>query len=599
MNRISRSLRTLLTLTSSQRRLLGLGIGLMFVARLASLVLPASSRFLVDNVLRARQRGALLPLVALIATATLIQAVAEYFRTRCSARANENLVVDFRLRLHRHITLLTLRDYEASPTGLWHSRIMGDLEGIRNFLGPGVIESAGSILTVLVTLGILLYLSPWLTLMVLACAAGFGFAVLRLVGTMRPLLRERMRLEGELAGFLAESLRGFRVVKAYGAEPRMRNEFALRLHRLSLNLVSSADLHATVNFLTILLSGGVLAILMYLGSRLVLASRMTVGTLVEYFVFVGFLVPPLIQLARAGAQFNHAAATLERATEVFRLPLESQSRPRSLALARVDGEIVFENVSFSYGSKRALLDVSFTARPGTVTALVGASGAGKSTIINLIAGFYWPASGRITVDGFDLTTVALDSYRAQLGIVLQDATVFDGTIYDNVLFGRPGASPDTVLSACRAAYVDVFASRLRDGYQTRIGENGVTLSAGERQRIAIARAIVSDPRVLILDEATSNLDLHSEFLVQRALRALMAGRTTFIAAHRLSTVEHADLILVLDSNHIVERGRHETLWAKRGRYYEIMHAAAYGQLAAMAGSQGSPQGSADYFRNRI
>jgi ABC-type multidrug transport system fused ATPase/permease subunit len=576
-------LRTIAALTVAQRRLLYVSLALMFVARLASLVLPASSRFLIDNVLRAGQRWALLPLVGAIAGATLVQSVAEYFHTRYSARANENLVADLRLHLHRHITQLTLRDYEESASGLWHSRIMNDLEGIRNLLGPGIVESAGSVLTVLVTLAILMYISPRLTVVVLACAAAFGLAVLRLMRIMRPILRERMQIQGDIASFLAESLRGLRVVKAYNAEARMQAAFAERVRRLSANLLRSADLHATVTFLTTLLSGCVIALLMYLGSWSVLTSRMTVGTLVAYFVFIGFLIPPLVQLARAGAQFTDAMATLERIREVLQIPAEPQPGARSVVLSRCETEIVFENVTFSYGrAEPVLLDVSFTALPNSVTALVGSSGAGKSTIINLIAGFYTPSSGRITVDGMDLNTITLDSYRRQLGIVLQDGVVFDGTIYDNVLFGCPGASREAVLHACRAAYVDAFACRLPRGYETRIGENGVNLSAGERQRIAIARAIIADPRVLILDEATSNLDLQSEFFIQRALRGLMAGRTTFIAAHRLSTVEHADQILVIDARRIVEYGRHQSLWAKRGRYYEIMQTAIRGEMSAVA-----------------
>jgi ATP-binding cassette, subfamily B, putative efflux pump len=581
-------LRTLAALTISQRRLLGLSLALMFVARLASLVLPASSRFLIDGVLRGGQRWALLPLVGAILAATLVQAVAEYFRTRFSARANENLVAELRLQLHGHITQLALRDYEESTSGLWHSRIMNDLEGMRNLLGPAVVESAGSILTVLVTLAILTYISPRLTLVVLACAVVFGLAVLRLVGIMRPILAERMHIQGEIGSFLAESLRGVRVVKAYNAEPRMQVAFAQRVGRLSANLLRSADLHATVTFLTTLLSGGVIALLIFLGSNFVLASTMTVGTLVAYFVFVGFLVPPLIQLARAGAHFTDAFAALERTNEVLQQPVEARPGARSVVLSRCEGEIVFQNVFFSYnGAEPALLNVSFAAPPGTVTALVGSSGAGKSTIINLIAGFYVPSSGRITVDGIDLASITLDSYRHRLGIVLQDGMVFDGTIYDNVLFGCPAASREAVLSACSAAYVDAFASRLPHGYQTRIGEHGAKLSAGERQRIAIARAIVANPRVLILDEATSNLDLQSESLVQRALRRLMAGRTTFIAAHRLSTVAHADQILVIDAKRVVEQGRHESLWEKRGRYYEIMQAAMHGHAETITPSLSS------------
>lgn len=584
MRRVWACLRSFAVLTASQRRLLGLSLLLMFVARLASLALPASSRFLVDNVLRAGQSWMLLPLLGVIAGATIIQATAEYFRTRLSARANETLVAELRLQLHRQITQLKLSDYEESASGLWHSRIMNDLEGIRNLLGPGLVEAAGSIVTIFITLAILVYLSPQLTAVVLASISVFVIAARQALRHMRPLLKERMHLQGELGSFLTECLRGMRVVKAYSAEGRVQTAFEKRMRRLSSNLLRSADLHANITFMTTLLTGVVIVLLTYMASRAVLASSMTVGTVVAYFVFLGFLVPPVVQLTRAGAQFAETAAILERTGEVMKMPREPESR-RCFNLSRCEGRIVFENVWFTYGgTEPALVDVCFASAPGSVTALVGSSGAGKSTVLNLIAGFYEPSSGRITVDGIDLTTITLQSYRRLLGMVLQEGAVFDGTIYENVLFGCPGAGREAVLSACRAAYVDVFARRLPRGYETRIGENGIKLSAGEKQRIAIARAIVADPRVLILDEATSNLDMESESLVQRALRDLMAGRTTFIAAHRLSTVQHADQILVIEGKRVVERGCHQELLARRGRYYQIMQAAGGGEAAAIVGS---------------
>ena len=583
MRRLWACLRAFAALMRSQRRLLYISLALMCVARLASLVLPASSRFLIDNVLRAGQRWVLPPLAGAVAGATLIQAAAEYLRTRLNARANENLVAELRLRLYWHITRLSLLDYEESASGLWHSRIMNDLEGIRNLLGPGLVESAGSILTVLITLAILVYLSPQLTVVVLAFAGLFAAAVLVLVRRMRPLLKERMHVQGDVSGFLTESLRGLRVVKAYSAESRMLAAFDDRLRRLSSNLLQSADLHAAINFLTTLVTGLIIVILAWLGSMAVFVGSMTVGAVVAYFLFLGFLVPALVQLARAGAQFAETAAILERTDEVLRIPTEPDSPRHTFAANLFAGQISFEDVSFAYsGTEPALQNVSFVSPPGSVTALVGSSGAGKSTILNLIAGFYEPTSGRISVDGIDLATITLPSYRRQIGIVLQEGMVFDGTIYENVLFGCPGASREAVLAACRAAYVDPFARRLPQGYETKIGENGLKLSAGEKQRIAIARAIIADPRVLILDEATSNLDMESEALVQCALRELMAGRTTFIAAHRLSTVQYADQILVIDGKRVVERGCHESLLACRGRYYQIMKAA--GETDALVSS---------------
>jgi subfamily B ATP-binding cassette protein MsbA len=318
------------------------------------------------------------------------------------------------------------------------------------------------------------------------------------------------------------------------------------------------------------LMGLISAAIMYLGTRHILAGTMTLGTFLEFTLFLGMLVAPVFQIVGIGPQITEALAGLERTREVLNERPEDDAPGRTKILDRIRGKVVFENVNFAYDAgKPVLFDINFESEPGTVTALVGPSGAGKSTVIGLIAAFYVPSSGRVLVDGIDLATVKLDSYRTQLGVVLQETFLFDGTIRENVAFSRPDASEEEVLAACRIARVDEFAEALEKKYDTIVGERGVKLSGGQRQRVSIARAILADPRILILDEATSSLDSESEAFIQEGLRYLMRGRTTFVIAHRLSTVRRADQILVIEAGRIVERGTHESLYAAGGRYYEL------------------------------
>ncbi len=307
-----------------------------------------------------------------------------------------------------------------------------------------------------------------------------------------------------------------------------------------------------------------------MGARHILSGTMTLGTFVTYTIFLGMLVAPVSQIVGLGPQITEALAGLERTREILSEKLEDESADRNLRLDRVQGSVFFEDVSFAYDTGKLVLhDIQFESKPGTVTALVGPSGAGKSTIIGLIAAFYVPVSGRVLVDGFDLAHVRLDTYRTQLGVVLQETFLFDGTIRENDAFARPDATEEEILAACRIARVDEFAEGFELKYETVVGERGVKLSGGQKQRVSIARAILADPRILILDEATSSLDSESEALIQEGLRYLMRGRTTFVIAHRLSTVRRADQILVVEGGRIVERGTHESLYAAGGRYYDL------------------------------
>ncbi len=306
------------------------------------------------------------------------------------------------------------------------------------------------------------------------------------------------------------------------------------------------------------------------GGRQIILGEMTMGQFVSFTMFLALLVAPLMQMANIGTQLTEAFAGLDRMNELLSQPTEDDDPERTIELPPIDGHVRFENVHFSYEEgKPVLKGVDFEAAPGTIIALVGSSGSGKSTIAGLAASFDTPDSGRLLIDGQDLSKVKLSTYRSQLGLVLQEDFLFDGSIRENILFADPDASEEMLLEAIRMAHVKEFVDRFDDGLETIIGERGVKLSGGQKQRVAIARALLADPRVLVLDEATSNLDTESEAYIQQSLGDLMAGRTSFVIAHRLTTIQKADLILVIEDGKIVERGRHEDLLASEGRYYEL------------------------------
>ena len=447
---------------------------------------------------------------------------------------------------------------------------MNDVEGVRNLVGTGLIELAGGLLTAALAFGMMLYLSPRTTLLTLLSLLAFGLVLFRAFKVLRPIFRERGELQAAVTGRLTETLGGVRVVKAYHAEAREAGVFAGGVQRLLDNVFRTLASTSVLSLSSTVLLGVVGAAVMYVGAREILAGRMTVGSFFTYTVFLGFLVGPFFQVVTIGTQLTEALAGLERTHEVLSERPEDEDPRRSVALPPLRGDVVFEDVGFAYREGEPVLHgVSLRAEPGTSTALVGPSGAGKSTVIGLVCAFHAPSSGRVVVDGVDLATARLDSYRGHLGVVLQDTFLFDGTIRENVAFSRPDAPPEDVLEACRIAHVGEFAERFPEGYDTVVGERGVRLSGGQRQRVAIARAILADPRILILDEATSSLDSESEALIQEGLAWLMKGRTTFVIAHRLSTIRRADQILVLEDGRIVERGTHAALHAARGRYREM------------------------------
>jgi subfamily B ATP-binding cassette protein MsbA len=447
---------------------------------------------------------------------------------------------------------------------------MSDVEGVRNLIGTGLIEFAGGLMTALFALIVLLRISATMTAAVAVVLLLFGLRLYSSFKTIRPLFRARSRINAEVSGRLTESLGGVRVVKGYHAEEREEKVFAAGVQRLLDNVMKTLTSISLMNLAATTLMGIVSATIMYFGARHILAGTMTLGTLLTYVFFLALLIAPVLQIVSVGSQISEALAGLERAHEVLSEKTEVEAATRNVRLDRINGQVVFEDVNFAYSSGKPVLhDIQFESRPGTVTALVGPSGAGKSTIIGLIAAFYVPTSGRVLIDGVDLAQVRLDSYRTQLGVVLQETFLFDGTIRENVAFSRPEASEQEILAVCRIAGVDEFAQNLEKKYDTVVGERGVRLSGGQKQRVSIARAILANPRILILDEATSSLDSESEALIQEGLGYLMQGRTTFVIAHRLSTVRRADQILVLEGGRIIERGTHQSLYAARGRYYDL------------------------------
>lgn len=553
-----------------RRGLLAFGLLLMAVNRLSGLVLPYSTRFLVDEVIGKRQSQKLITIVLIIAGATVIQGMAAFAIEQLISMMGHRLVFEQRQKVQRHMGLLPLSYFDANKVGALISRIMSDVDGLRNLVGGPMFGFVGGLTTTIVALFVLLWINPLMTVLVVVFLAGYARLVKRAFGMVRPLQREERRITADVTGRLAESLGAIRVVKSYHAEARESHVFATRLKRLLDNALTTIRTVSLVHMLGTLIIGILGAGIWLVGARSVLAGSMTVGTLMTFVAFLAYLVDPIVQATNYGTQITQALAGLDRIREVLEERPEAHDPPRRVAIGPIRGDIKFEHVCFSYeAGKRVIQDLSFHAAPGTTTALVGPSGAGKSTLISLLAAFHNPDAGRIMVDGVDLSTVRLDAYRTQLGVVLQDSFLFDGTIAENIGFSRSSATKEEIIQACRIAHVDEFAERLEHKYDTIVGERGIKLSGGQRQRASIARAILANPRILILDEATSSLDSESEEFIQEGLRFLMQNRTTFVIAHRLSTVRQADQILVLDRGRIVEQGSHESLCDLKGLYWSM------------------------------
>jgi subfamily B ATP-binding cassette protein MsbA len=553
-----------------RRGILALGLLLMIINRLCGVVLPGSTRYLIDDVIGKGRRELLVPIVAAVLGATLIQGITSFSLTQLLSKAAQRLIAELRQKVQRHVGLLPVAYYDSNKTGVLVSRIMTDVEGVRNLIGTGLVEFVGGLMTALIALVILLRISTVMTLITALFVGAFSFALKSAFTNIRPIFRERGKINAEVTGRLTESLGGVRVVKGYHAEDREAGVFSGGVQRLLENVIRSLTAMSFMSLSATVLMGMVGAVVMYVGSRQIFAGSLTLGEFMTFTAFLAFLVAPVFQVVGIGTQLTEAFAGLERTREVLRERPEDRDPNRTQVIGPIRDEVDFDNVGFAYDpGKPVLFEVSFRAEPGTVTALVGSSGSGKSTIISLVAAFHDPNEGKITVDGVDLSTIRLDSYRTQLGVVLQDTFLFDGSIEENIAFAKPNATKDEILEACRIARVDEFAEKFEKKYDTIVGERGVKLSGGQRQRVSIARAILADPRILILDEATSSLDSESEAMIQEGLRYLMQGRTTFVIAHRLSTIRRADQILVVEGGRIVERGTHDQLFEMHGRYWDL------------------------------
>jgi subfamily B ATP-binding cassette protein MsbA len=557
-------------LIAARKGRLALGLGLLLINRLAGLVLPGTTKFLLDEVIAKGHRELLGKLVLAAGGATLIQAVTSFSLTQILGKAAQRSITEMRRAVQRHVGRLSVSYFDQTKVGVLLSRVMTDAEGIRNLVGTGLVEVFGGLITAVLALGILFYLNVKLTLVALGVLSLFSIVLLYAFKTLRPLFRERSKINAEVSGRLTESFSGIRVVKAYRAERREALAFSNGVHRLFRIVAQTMTGFAAVTAFSTLLLGIVGVAILWIGSHDVLAGRMTIGSFFSFTLYLGMLVGPVVQMVSIGSQVTEAFAGLERIREIRDELAEDTGDESRRELPKLVGRVEFEDVHFEYQKDVPVIrGVSFVAEPGTSTALVGSSGSGKSTLIGLVAAFYRPTSGRILVDGYDLAAVRLADYRAQLGVVLQDNFLFDGTVFENIAYARPDATAEEVRRAAAIARCDDFVEKMPDGYETIVGERGVKLSGGQRQRVAIARAVLADPRILILDEATSSLDSESEAAIQAGLTELMKGRTTFVIAHRLSTIRQADVILVVEAGQIVERGRHEELLARGGRYAEL------------------------------
>ena len=554
----------------AHRNRLALGMLLMIVNRLGGLVLPASSKYLIDDVILKHRSELLLPLALAAGGATLVQALSSFALSQVLGVAAQRAITEMRKSVQEHVERLPIRYFDSTQTGVLISRIMSDAEGIRNLVGTGLVQLVGGLVTAVIALGVLFYLNWRLTSVTLLALAAFGSAMTLAFKKLRPLFRERGQINAEVTGRLTESLGGIRIVKAYAAEKREELVFARGAHRLFRNVARSMTAVSGVMAFSTLIVGVIGVILILVGGRDIVSGRMTLGDFFMYIFFTALVASPLVEISSIGTQITEAFAGLDRIREIKRMTTEDEDEAEREPLEEIRGEIAFEDVSFEYNDDTPVLKhVSFRAPAGSTTALVGSSGSGKSTLISLVMAFNRPLAGKVTVDGRDLASIRLRDYRNQLGVVLQDNFLFDGTIAENIGFSHPQATRDEIVAASRVAHCEEFINGFADGYDTVVGERGVKLSGGQRQRVAIARAILAEPKILILDEATSSLDSESEAMIQDGLQSLRRGRTTFVIAHRLSTIRSADQILVLEGGEIVERGTHEELLSSGGRYRQL------------------------------
>lgn len=553
-----------------RKKIILFGLVLIIIRSLAGLVLPYASKNLIDEVIPSKDMNALTTLLIIVCLSIVVQSVISFSLTRILSVEAQHLISVLRINVQKKLLSLPISFFDSNKSGALVSRVMNDVEGVRNLVGTGLVQLIGGTLTAIISLVILIKINAMMTLFVLVPVALFAFIALKAFAYIRPVFRARGKINAEVTGRLTETLNGVRVIKGFNAEEQESKSFEAGVDRLFQNVKQSLTATALITSSSTLLLGIASAGIMGIGGYFIMGGKMTYGDFISFTLFLGFMIAPIMQMSNIGSQLTEAMAGLDRTEELMNMTEEDDSSVRTVKLKEIKGDIIFENVSFSYEeNKEVLRNISFDSPAGSVTALVGSSGSGKTTIAGLAATFLNPISGKVTVDGIDLSSVNLSSYRSHLGVVLQDDFLYEGTIRENILFPRPNATEEQVLAAVKGAYVNEFTDRFELGLETVIGERGVKLSGGQRQRISIARALLADPKIIILDEATSNLDTESESFIQKSLQELMKDRTTFVIAHRLSTIQKADQILVIEDGNIVERGKHEALIEKQGRYFEL------------------------------
>ncbi|MBP8793563.1 MAG: ABC transporter ATP-binding protein [Lutibacter sp.] len=553
-----------------RRTIVLVGIVLIIIKSLSGLVLPYASKSLIDDVIPSKNISDLWMLLLVVCGAILLQALTSFYLTKLLSVEAQHLISVLRAKVQRKLLTLPISYFDNNKSGALVSRVMTDVEGVRNIVGTGLVQLIGGTLTSIISLVVLIKMNVTMTIFVLVPVAIFGVVSLKAFGYIRPIFRERGKINAEVTGRLTETLNGVRVIKGFNAEDQENKTFEAGVERLFLNVKKSLTATALITSSSTFLLGLASAGIMGMGGYFIMKGTMTYGEFVSFTLFLGFLIAPIVQMSSVGSQLTEAMAGLDRTQEIMNMTEEDDPEVRTEILNDIKGDMVFKNVSFSYDeNKEVLHNISFEAPSGSVTALVGSSGSGKSTIAGLAATFLNPVSGAVTLDGIDLSKVNLSSFRSRLGVVLQDDFLYEGTIKENILFARPNATEEEIQQAVKGAYVDEFTNRFDEGLETIIGERGVKLSGGQRQRISIARALLADPKIIILDEATSNLDTESESFIQKSLGLLMKDRTTFVIAHRLTTIQQADKILVIEEGNIVEQGKHDELIAKKGRYFDL------------------------------
>jgi len=553
-----------------RRKIVSIGLALIILRSLSGLVLPYASKSLIDQVIPSKDTSMLTYLLIIICIALLFQSFSAFFLTKLLSVEAQHLISVLRTKVQSKLLKLPISFFDNNKSGALVSRVMNDVEGVRNLVGTGLVQLIGGTITAIISLIILIKINALMTFFVLFPVAIFALIALKAFGYIRPIFRERGKINADVTGRLTETLNGIRVIKGFNAEKMEEEVFKLGVEKVFLNVKKSLTATAVMTSSATLLLGFASAGIMGIGGYFIMKGEMTYGEFVSFTLFLGFMIAPIVQMSNIGSQLTEAFAGLDRTEELMSIKEENDSNIRNIIIKKITGNISFQNVSFSYqDNKEVINNISFEAASGTVTALVGSSGSGKSTIAGLASTFITPSSGKVLIDGINLSNVDLTSYRSHLGVVLQDDFLYEGTIRENILFPRPNASEEELTLAVKGAYVNEFTDRFEDGLGTVIGERGVKLSGGQKQRISIARALLANPAIVVLDEATSNLDTESESYIQKSLSLLMKDRTTFVIAHRLSTIQKANQILVIENGEILERGNHKDLLSSKGRYYEL------------------------------